>query len=106
MIQPKTLHYFDWNEVTNEVERLSGKNIRNWAGKSWNSDDPSYNNEYLDFWHKFLEMYEHQMHNGAYIEVDFEQELEYWTDTPWVVEILKLYQQVVSMPVATFHIRW
>jgi len=112
MIQPKQLTYFDWTEATKEVRRLSGKDPRNWAGKSFDVNNLNNTKPYLDFWHEFIGDHEYFIHNGGYVPVNFEDIIQDIVDfgTPedqWTAEVYKLYQQVVGgLEEATFYISW
>ena len=104
----KTMTYFEWSEVTDEVEKIAGKEVRNWSQKSFNALDSNYTNPYQDFWHELLD-YHLEIHNGCYITLDFLDMIEYYESVPeksWVVDIVKIYHTVVGMDEATFHIWW
>lgn len=104
----KTLTYFDWHEVTKEVEQIAGKDVRNWADKSSRTGDSNYTNPYLDFWHEMID-YMPEISNGVYVWLDFLDAIEYYEsvkDKTWVADILKIYHAVVGVDEATFKMAW
>lgn len=99
--------YFEWSEVTKEVEKIAGKEVRNWAEKSFDSLDPNHTKPYQDFWHELIDYTE--IHNDCYLTLDFLEMIEYYEseeEKSWVADILKIYHTVVGMDEATFHIWW
>jgi hypothetical protein len=93
-IEKQTLTFYDWGNITDEVERRTGRDTRNWANKSWSADTPD--RPYQDFWHMVLDVYE--IHNGCFIDsFDVNDIWEYYMDKPnheWVKEVVDAYNEV------------
>lgn len=86
--------YYNWDEITKEVEANTGKEVRDWAGK-WKGAKPGADNiPYQDFWHKVIEMYD--IHNGAVTTMNFQEIAEYYKGEPWIVEICNEYIKVLG----------
>jgi hypothetical protein len=102
----KTLQYYDWGEVTKEVEANCGRKVRDWAGK-WGHGLENQRNPYQDFWHKILD-YDSQIHNGCITTYDFEEIATYFDNInqPWVREVCNEYIKVLGQGEHTFRIEW
>jgi hypothetical protein len=84
MITRQTLSYIDYMELDKAVQAKCGKDTRNWAGKSYKSDDLNYTKPYQDFWHKLIDVYEgNRFHNDCYIQISFQDIWQYFRDKEW-----------------------
>ena len=86
---------YDFHELTKEVERISGKDIRDWAGRwthKWGTkkfeQTPS-----QDFWRFICDNFE--IHNGCTEYMDFEDIL-LDCDEDWQKEVCRLYIKVAG----------
>lgn len=94
LLKTKTISYYDWNEVKKEVETQTGRNIRNWA--MYNYYDGS-----QDFWHKLLEVYESEIHNESYVDINFEVIADFYehrepTNYKWIREVCDAFIKVLG----------
>jgi hypothetical protein len=97
MIKRIKKEYIDFNEVTKQVETVTGRQTRDWAGAFnpvWDKTKP-----YQDFWHKFLDL--HDVHNGCEVYIDFEEMAEWFKEKepenyPWIKEICDAYESVLT----------
>ena len=109
MIKPitKTITYFDWNELVEEVQKSTNRDIRNWKGTKFNGlpDDPPY----CDFWHQLIDAYSGQIHNPCTISVNFVELAEYFkefSDSGWIVEICNEFAKVLGPGDHDIYIEW
>jgi hypothetical protein len=84
----KTTKYYDYHEVTKYLEKLHGKDFRDYAGKftkDGNDDAP-----YQDFWHWICD--HNEVSNGCYIFLpDWDYHMNSKDTEPWKKEIMQYY---------------
>lgn len=90
MVSQHTLYFYDWDEVTREVEEASGRLHRDWNNML--SVDP--NCEPFDFWLILLESGE--IPNGGVREIDFVKLADAHLDKPWVQHVCAEYIKVLG----------
>mgnify|MGYP003662320711 CR=1 FL=1 len=100
----KTLKYYDWNDVTKEVEDNCNRRVRDWAGRfGKNMMKPGA--PYQDFWHKILD-YDPEISSGCVIYFDFDEIANVYKNDSWVREVCDEYIKVVGTGEHPFKIEW
>lgn len=104
MIKKHTREYYNWNEVTDEVEKLCGKKTRDWFGLFDGTHDPMSKTDktyYADFWHHIYDYVE--IHQNSIVDINFNEISEYYKfkdqkgmNPDWIKEICELYKQVLG----------
>jgi hypothetical protein len=51
MLKKKTISFYDWSDVAKELKANTGKEYRNWAGKTYGVGTVGEDRPYQDFWH-------------------------------------------------------
>lgn len=87
--------HWNYNEVQKYLEKLHGKNFRDYAGRYGVNAPEDDTVPYQDFWHWVCDL--NEVHNGCYIRLP---EWDYYynnQDTePWKKEIMKFFKDFLG----------
>ena len=79
--------FYDYNEVSNYLERLHKKNFRNYKNKKYGTNDKT---EYCDFWHFITDC--NEVTNGGFLRLPEISD----SNTDWQNEILGFFDEFLG----------
>jgi hypothetical protein len=90
---------YKYDEMVNYLQKKTGRDLRNWAGKTYGTGEASDHFRYLDFWHWLCESELIVNSSFTYIPIDF-----YGDKGPedpedkWIYDILMLFKEEFGEP--------